>query len=85
MNNVSTAIPYTFGSINAILTGKYGKENGILRWKDRQEKWHNSYKKSKKNGYSKISQELFWKLFERINLLEKKSDSGDAQYVKSII
>lgn len=25
------------------------------------------------------------KLFERINLLEKKSDSGDAQYVKSII
>jgi DNA phosphorothioation-dependent restriction protein DptG len=25
------------------------------------------------------------KLFERINLLEKKSDSGDAQYIKSII
>lgn len=25
------------------------------------------------------------KLFERINLLEKKSDSGDAQYVKSVI
>ena len=25
------------------------------------------------------------KLFERINLLEKKSDSGDAQYVKSIL
>ena len=29
LNNVSTAIPYTFGSINAILTGKYGKENGV--------------------------------------------------------
>jgi uncharacterized C2H2 Zn-finger protein len=51
---------------------KYGKENGILRWKDRQEKWHNSYKKSKKNGYSKISQELFWKLFERIDIDVKK-------------
>jgi arylsulfatase A-like enzyme len=29
LNNVSTVIPYTFGSINAILTGKYGKENGV--------------------------------------------------------
>ena len=25
------------------------------------------------------------KLFEKINLIEKKSDSGDAQYVKSTI
>lgn len=29
LNNVITAIPYTFGSINAIFTGKYGKENGV--------------------------------------------------------
>jgi arylsulfatase A-like enzyme len=29
LDNVSTAIPYTFGSVNAILTGKYGKENGV--------------------------------------------------------
>ena len=29
LNNVSTAIPYTFGSINVILTGQYGKENGV--------------------------------------------------------
>tara|TARA_Y100000590_G_scaffold467418_1_gene646267 strand:+ start:5770 stop:6885 length:1116 start_codon:yes stop_codon:yes gene_type:complete len=29
LNNVSTAIPYTFGSLNVILTGKYGKENGV--------------------------------------------------------
>jgi len=29
LNNVTTAIPYTFGSFNVILTGKYGKENGV--------------------------------------------------------
>tara|TARA_B100000029_G_scaffold405182_1_gene405460 strand:- start:3521 stop:4636 length:1116 start_codon:yes stop_codon:yes gene_type:complete len=29
LNNVTTAIPYTFGSLNVILTGKYGKENGV--------------------------------------------------------
>ncbi len=29
LNNVSTAIPYTFGSLNVIFTGKYGKENGV--------------------------------------------------------
>jgi len=28
-NNVTTAIPYTFGSINVIFTGLYGKENGV--------------------------------------------------------
>tara|TARA_Y100000741_G_scaffold165385_1_gene125022 strand:- start:15855 stop:16973 length:1119 start_codon:yes stop_codon:yes gene_type:complete len=29
LNNVSTAIPYTFGALNVILTGKYGRENGV--------------------------------------------------------
>ena len=29
LNNVSTAIPYTFGSINVLLTGQFGKENGV--------------------------------------------------------
>lgn len=29
LNNVITAIPYTFGSLNAIFTGMYGKENGV--------------------------------------------------------
>jgi|TARA_B100001245_G_C22879715_1_gene423032 arylsulfatase A-like enzyme len=29
LTNVITAIPYTFGSLNVILTGKYGKENGV--------------------------------------------------------
>ena len=29
LNNVSTAAPYTFASVNATFTGKYGKENGV--------------------------------------------------------
>ena len=29
LNNVNTAIPYTIGSVNAILSGLYGKEIGI--------------------------------------------------------
>ena len=29
MNNVSTAMPYTIGSINVTFSGLYGKENGI--------------------------------------------------------
>lgn len=28
-NNVTTAIPYTFGAMNVIFTGLYGKENGV--------------------------------------------------------
>lgn len=35
--------------------------------------------------FDEVSKTEVIKLFERINLLEKKSDSGDAQYVKSII
>lgn len=29
LNNVSTALPYTIGSVNACFSGLYGKENGI--------------------------------------------------------
>ncbi len=29
LNNVNTAIPYTIGSVNALFSGKYGKDNGI--------------------------------------------------------
>jgi arylsulfatase A-like enzyme len=29
VNNVTTAAPYTFTSVNTIFTGKYGKENGV--------------------------------------------------------
>ena len=35
--------------------------------------------------FDEVSKNEIIKLFERINLLEKKSDSGDAQYVKRII
>lgn len=42
---------------------KYGEENGLKRWTERQQKWLNNYKKL---NYSKISQELFWKIYERV-------------------
>lgn len=29
LNNVNTAIPYTIGSINALFSGRYGKDNGV--------------------------------------------------------
>ena len=29
LNNISAAYPYTFAAINAIFTGKFGKENGV--------------------------------------------------------
>lgn len=29
LDNVTTAFPYTFGAINVIFTGQYGKENGV--------------------------------------------------------
>lgn len=40
---------------------KYGSEEGLKRWQDRQEKWHKNYKKS---NYSQVSQRLFEKLVE---------------------
>jgi hypothetical protein len=49
---------------------KYGEDGGKIRWLERQEKWHNSCKKTKKNGFSKISQELFWKIYEKLNRKE---------------
>lgn len=42
---------------------KYGEEEGIKRFKERQKKWLYSLKK---RGYSKISQELFWNIFKKI-------------------
>lgn len=38
---------------------RYGEEDGIKRWKERQEKWLKSYKRV---NFSKISQELFWSI-----------------------
>lgn len=50
---------------------KYGKLEGIERWEKRQRKWHDSCKKSKKIGFSKISQELFWSIFEHLDCYNK--------------
>ena len=49
-----------------ICIDKYGDEAGRQVWLDRQEKWHNSYKKS---NFSKISQELFWEIAEYLPTL----------------
>lgn len=46
---------------------KYGKEKGREVWLERQEKWHNSYKKS---NFSKISQLLFWDIVEKLDNLD---------------
>jgi len=46
---------------------KYGEENGTQIWLDRQEKWHKNYKKS---NFSKVSQDLFWQIAEKVESLE---------------
>jgi very-short-patch-repair endonuclease len=43
---------------------KYGEEKGRERWSERQEKWMKSYKRS---NFSKISQELFWEVYNRLD------------------
>jgi hypothetical protein len=40
---------------------KFGEIDGLKRWQDRQNKWHTNYKKS---NFSKISQELFWSIYD---------------------
>jgi len=47
---------------------KYGEVDGKKRWLERQHLWNTNYKK---NNFSKISQKLFWSIYE---LLENKSD-----------
>jgi very-short-patch-repair endonuclease len=43
---------------------KYGKLKGTKIWIDRQEKW---ILNNKKSNFSKISQKLFWSLYEKID------------------
>ena len=43
---------------------KYGEEEGRNRWLERQEKWHSNYKKS---NFSKVSQELFWEIYNKLS------------------
>jgi hypothetical protein len=49
---------------------KYGDQLGKEKWLERQEKWQNSCKKTRRNGFSKISQKLFWEIYD--NLVEEK-------------
>lgn len=42
---------------------KYGKEEGTRRWQERQKKWLKNYKKQ---NFSKISQELFWSIYNKL-------------------
>jgi hypothetical protein len=42
---------------------KLGEEEGTRRWKERQKKWLKSYKK---NNFSKVSQELFWSVYNQV-------------------
>jgi uncharacterized C2H2 Zn-finger protein len=50
---------------------KHGKDEGEKIWVQRQEKWIDSVKKTRKNGFSKISQILFWDIYYNI---EKKEN-----------
>lgn len=54
---------------------KYGEENGIKKFTERQNKWKNSLHNGGKlkNGYSEISQKLFYKLLEFYNFDERKN------------
>lgn len=44
---------------------KYGEVEGIKRFKERQEKWLSNFKRY---GFSVVSQNLFWKIFEETKL-----------------
>ena len=44
---------------------KYGEAEGIKRFKERQEKWLSNFKRY---GFSIVSQNLFWKIFEETKL-----------------
>jgi len=61
----------TFSLEKCIL--KYGEENGKKRFTERQNKWLNSLLNNGNVviGYSKISQELFYKLLESYDISEK--------------
>ena len=43
---------------------KNGEKKGFEIWKERQKKWLLSYKKS---NFSKISQDMFWKILDKLN------------------
>lgn len=46
---------------------KYGKEKGHKIWLKRQQQWQKNYKKS---NFSKVSQDLFWCIADKLDTLE---------------
>lgn len=56
-----------------ICIDKYGTKKGNEIWRNRQMKWIKNYKK---NNFSKISQELFWNIYELVkeNMLSNKEN-----------
>lgn len=57
---------------------KYGEDDGVVRWQERQDKWQNTLqsrddysdiviRRTVSFGYSKISQEFFWELYNNIS------------------
>ena len=46
---------------------KYGEEKGKMIWRNRQEKWIHNYRK---RSYSLVSQNLFWQLFNLVDMHE---------------
>jgi len=49
---------------------KYGEVEGIKRWTERQYTWSKNYRKS---NYSKISQELFWRLYPLLDINDQNN------------
>jgi len=55
----------------AICVERYGEEDGLNRWNDRQAQWLNAFKKSGvHNGFSKSSDAFFRKLSESVHNLQ---------------
>jgi len=54
---------------------RYGIVDGTKRYTERQNKWVDSISRNGniKNGYSKISQDLFWRILENYNIDEKNN------------
>ena len=48
---------------------KHGEEKGYEIWLKRQQKWQ---KNNKKSNFSKISQELFWNIYDQLNENDKQ-------------
>lgn len=48
---------------------KFGEEDGKRRWQIRQEKW---MKNNKKSNFSKVSQKLFYEIYNKLNIDKSK-------------